>query len=197
MPKRDSVHMAAQRERILRAALQCIADKGVERSSITDIRKQAGLSAGAIYNHFQKKEDMVAEAVRFASVTEPMLPDDWEAYKTFIIRPEYQQGLNVETMVRARVHFQAEAMNPGRLHDVYRELFDETLARLTRHIQQMADKGVIKLIMNAEQTARSCWGFTDGILALALASRLPMESAAADLSKGLDRFVQLPSINGD
>ena len=47
MPKRDAAHMDAQREKIIRAAIECIGDKGIERTSISDICRKAELSAGA------------------------------------------------------------------------------------------------------------------------------------------------------
>lgn len=58
-------HMNAQRERIILAALGCIARKGVEGTSMADIWKEAGLSAGALYVHFRNKNDLVAQCLRF------------------------------------------------------------------------------------------------------------------------------------
>ena len=60
MPKRDVAHMQGQRERILRAAIRCISELGLESASIAAIRKEAGLSAGAIYTHFGGKDEIIA-----------------------------------------------------------------------------------------------------------------------------------------
>ncbi len=44
------------RDQILSTALQMFADKGYFNTSIHDIRKEAGVSTGAIYHHFKNKE---------------------------------------------------------------------------------------------------------------------------------------------
>ena len=77
MPKRDPIHMSAQRERIVRATIGCIADKGVERTSITDICRKAGMSVGAIYVHFANKQEIVAAALSYGSMEAVDLPGDW------------------------------------------------------------------------------------------------------------------------
>ena len=51
----------ARKRQILRAALQCFTDKGVERSSVQDICKAAGCSVGSLYHHFGSKEGVAGE----------------------------------------------------------------------------------------------------------------------------------------
>ncbi|MEE9208885.1 MAG: TetR family transcriptional regulator, partial [Kiloniellales bacterium] len=46
------------RERIERAALKLFATKGVAATSIRDIAKAAGVSLGAMYNHYPSKDDL-------------------------------------------------------------------------------------------------------------------------------------------
>ncbi len=46
------------RERIERAALTLFATKGVAATSIRDIAKAAGVSLGAMYNHYPSKDDL-------------------------------------------------------------------------------------------------------------------------------------------
>jgi len=51
--------MSQTKVRILEAALSCFMDKGVEASSINDIREASGISVGSIYHHFGNKEAIV------------------------------------------------------------------------------------------------------------------------------------------
>lgn len=194
MPKRDSEHMNAQRERILRATIECIARKGVEGMSMADIRQQAGLSTGAIYVHFANKEDIVAEALRYGIVDAVEFPGDWAAFKALIANLDDQLGFDIETIVRTRLHLRAEAARPGRLHDAFRPILEEALSILSDHLQGMADRGAIGLKMTARQTAQGMSAFVDGSLWLALAIDRPLEDLKAELALGLDQFVEMPRI---
>ena len=47
------------RERIERTALKLFVENGVTETSIRDIAREAGVSQGAMYNHYASKEDLV------------------------------------------------------------------------------------------------------------------------------------------
>ena len=53
-----SERTAETRERIERAALKCFVEQGVAETSIRDIAAEAGISLGAMYNHFISKDDL-------------------------------------------------------------------------------------------------------------------------------------------
>lgn len=83
MPRVTAEHRAAQRARIIEAALAVAADKGLANISMSEVIRQSGLSAGAIYGYFEGKDAIVAEAAQtvilsraeaFAEATERMLP---------------------------------------------------------------------------------------------------------------------------
>jgi TetR/AcrR family transcriptional regulator, transcriptional repressor of aconitase len=58
MPKVSEQHRRARRDQIVDAALLCFANKGFHRTSMADIIAQSGLSAGAIYLHFDGKQQL-------------------------------------------------------------------------------------------------------------------------------------------
>ena len=66
MPKVSDAHREARREQIAVAALTCFAEKGFQRTSMADIIEASGLSAGAIYLHFESKQQIVLAAGRRA-----------------------------------------------------------------------------------------------------------------------------------
>ena len=73
MPKVSEAHRVARRDQIIDAALRCFAVGGFQRTSIADIIAESGLSAGAIYGHFESKQQIaiaVAERVVTARVHE-------------------------------------------------------------------------------------------------------------------------------
>ncbi len=49
------------KERIERAALELFAKQGINGTSIRDVAKLAGVSQGAMYNHYESKEDLAFE----------------------------------------------------------------------------------------------------------------------------------------
>lgn len=58
MPKVSDAHRERRREQIATAALACFAEKGFQRTSMADIIEASGLSAGAIYLHFESKQQI-------------------------------------------------------------------------------------------------------------------------------------------
>lgn len=83
MPRVSDQHRQAQRERIIDAALSVAADKGLANISMSEVIRQSGLSAGAIYGYFDGKDAIVAAAAQsvilsraeaFVEATERLLP---------------------------------------------------------------------------------------------------------------------------
>lgn len=63
MPKVTEQYREARREEIAAAALRCFAKKGFG-ASMADIIAEAGLSAGAIYGHFESKNEVMLAVSR-------------------------------------------------------------------------------------------------------------------------------------
>ena len=63
MPRMSDEHMAARRQQILDAARECFIAKGFHRATMQEILTKADLSAGAVYNHFSGKEDIITAIV--------------------------------------------------------------------------------------------------------------------------------------
>jgi len=68
-----------RRDQILTAARSCFTQKGFHQTTMTDIMEAAKLSAGAVYNYFKSKEDIIvamAEKIveQDPESTDPPLP---------------------------------------------------------------------------------------------------------------------------
>ncbi|MDJ0376129.1 TetR/AcrR family transcriptional regulator [Cryobacterium sp. PH31-L1] len=73
MPKVTEQYRETRRDEIAQAALRCFAKKGFTGASMADIIAESGLSAGAIYGHFESKQQImlsVASLVIGDAVTE-------------------------------------------------------------------------------------------------------------------------------
>lgn len=64
MPKVSQEHTEARRRQILEAARQCFAKQGFHGTTMKDIIEASGLSAGAIYNHFSAKAEIIDAIAR-------------------------------------------------------------------------------------------------------------------------------------
>ncbi|WP_103353658.1 TetR/AcrR family transcriptional regulator [Amycolatopsis sp. CA-128772] len=63
MPRVSEEHLANRRRQILEAAAGCFARNGFHRTSMQDIVKESGLSAGLIYRYFSGKDEMILAIV--------------------------------------------------------------------------------------------------------------------------------------
>ncbi|MEX0606318.1 MAG: TetR/AcrR family transcriptional regulator [Marinobacter sp.] len=77
---------------ILRCALECFLEHGLESTTIEIIRHRAGVSVGTIYHHFGKKEGLVA-ALFFAAL------DDHKA----LMWPELEKATTPRTAIEQLV----------------------------------------------------------------------------------------------
>lgn len=182
--------MLAQRERILRSVIECIAQKGVDRTSISDICRRAGMSTGALYVHFANKDEIIAEALRYGSPLEDAFPARWLDIVALLSSVENQMGFDILTVVRSRLHLHAESVHPGTLHDTLRPILQNTMEIFTARLQQLSDRNEIRLRMTAEQTARSILAFLDGMFWITLATDQSLDALRPQLKEGIDCFVE-------
>ncbi|WP_116090254.1 TetR/AcrR family transcriptional regulator [Sphingomonas crusticola] len=181
MPKRPPEHMEAQRERILRAALRCISDLGIERASIAEIRKQAGLSAGALYTHFANKDAIVAAALRFASVKEAYLPETWPEFAAAVASMAGDDGFDAATVARMQLQVYAAGIRPGAQHDLLRPIIAGALDLVVSHLSAMEREGRVRLRMSPLKTALAIGAIRDGIVWSGLALDRAFDEIEADI----------------
>src|SRR6516165_1155189 len=60
-------HKQVTRQRIVEAAAAAFRERGVADVGIAEIMRRAGLTHGGFYAHFDSKEDLLAEALMYAS----------------------------------------------------------------------------------------------------------------------------------
>ena len=189
MPKRNTAHMAAQRERVIRATIRCIGQVGIERASIARICKEAQLSAGAIYTYFGDKEEIIAAALSFGAVADQTWPDDWPAMKAGLTSLEDQVGFDITTVAAAKLQLFSSGIHPGKLHDALKPMVDGPLNAMEQHLNRLQSEGRITLKVSPRQTAIAFSAIMDSMIWIALANDTPLQQTAADMSAILDCFV--------
>jgi AcrR family transcriptional regulator len=60
VPKVTEEHRLARRAQIVAAARTCVLDEGFHKTTMADVIRESGLSAGAVYGYFKSKEEIVA-----------------------------------------------------------------------------------------------------------------------------------------
>src|SRR5512141_1828028 len=65
MPKVTEEYADTRRRQIIDAAYRCFARKGFHQTTMRDIYAETGLSAGAVYNYFKSKEEIIEASFIF------------------------------------------------------------------------------------------------------------------------------------
>lgn len=111
--ERRAERTAETRERIERAALKHFVEKGIAETSIRDIADEARVSLGAMYNHFESKEDLawklfiagwdeIGEGMRRRARTQSKLAAKMRSMIEFVYRRFDEDWLLVTYVFRSR-----------------------------------------------------------------------------------------------
>jgi AcrR family transcriptional regulator len=60
MPKVTDEHRSSRRRQIVVAARTCVIEQGFHKTTMADVIRESGLSAGAVYGYFKSKDEIVA-----------------------------------------------------------------------------------------------------------------------------------------
>ena len=113
---------AANRERILEVAGTLVRERGFDRSGVADIMKEAGLTHGGFYGHFESKDDLVAQ-----SIAGVLTREGWLGRLTGKAKPSFADVVRAYLSPRHRDHRGAGCMFAALGSDVVHQ------ARRVRH----------------------------------------------------------------
>jgi AcrR family transcriptional regulator len=172
MPRITQARAEARRQQIIKAALACFARDGFHKTTMQDVVKQSGLSAGAIYCHFAGKNDIIlavveerhrresellrraARAEDFVTVVEQLVSD----FVTVLRRPEERAWR------RLAVQLWAESLHDRRLAAAVRQGVDEPRMLLAGMVRRAKGRGELPRNLNADATARLLIAFFQGLV---------------------------------
>ncbi|MGH3170298.1 MAG: TetR/AcrR family transcriptional regulator [Trebonia sp.] len=157
MPKVSEEHLERRRQQILDAARECFTKQGFHNTSMQDIFKASGLSAGAVYRYFPSKHQLVkaiAEGTLETVLARISLPGDPSRDIAGIVAEVGGILATDKTLSRTRpivVQAWAEAARDPEMAVIAREL----LTRLTERIGELLPPGsppeVARLLVAALQ----------------------------------------------
>jgi AcrR family transcriptional regulator len=172
MPKVSQEHMDSRRRQILAAANRCFARVGFHNATMQDVIKEVGLSAGAIYNYFSSKEDIIIAIAneRHAREAEICRAVETEADAfaaiTHLAREFFDHLSDAGQHAERRVSVQlwAEALNDKRLLKVNREGSAEPLRVLIGLIERLKASGEISHEISSDALARVMVALFQGLV---------------------------------
>lgn len=86
--------VAVRRRKILEAAGRLFRARGFDAVSIADVMKEAGLTHGGFYGHFQSKDDLIAQTLAHALTAGSAEPLDLARYAADYLTPKHRDDLS-------------------------------------------------------------------------------------------------------
>jgi TetR/AcrR family transcriptional regulator, transcriptional repressor of aconitase len=158
MPKVSQEHLERRRQQILDAATECFARQGFHATSMQDIFRASGLSAGAVYRYFPSKNSLI-KAIAENMLTAVLAPaidavsgqclDPADALASLAVLFE-SGGLRARTMP-VTVQVWAESFRDPEMADLARDLLSHISKRLTQVLPAGTPPEAARLIMAALQ----------------------------------------------
>jgi AcrR family transcriptional regulator len=184
MARVSQEHLDARRRQILDGAARCFARNGFHGTSMQDVLKEAGLSAGAVYRYFPGKEDIIA------AITE----------ETFaVIRGAFEEAARMTPpptpdVLLGRV---LGGVLAGEVHGLERRAFAALVVQLWS--ETLRDERLAALVDDGYATMRVAWTkLVDAYRSAGiLASEVPGDHVARTMIAAAQGFIVQEALFGD
>jgi AcrR family transcriptional regulator len=172
MPKVSQAHLAARRQQILAAAMECFSREGFHGTTMQDIVRQSGLSPGAIYSYFKSKEEIIAaiaderHACERAMIHAARHQSSAEAALRALARAFFATlgDAKERTQRRLNVQIWAEALCNPQLYRTVRAGIDEPRAMLAELIVEAQRRGELPPHLAPDALARAMIALFQGFV---------------------------------
>src|SRR5215475_249685 len=172
MPKVKPETMAARRDQILQAAETCFARQGFHQSTIHDVIRESGLSAGCLYSYFASKEDLIQAIGEHRHTRDSALlavedkeTDPLESLRAiaraFLGDLRKEQGLRSR---RVALQLWAEALRDDVIREQVTGGVRKPIAVIVKLLRRGQRLGVIDAAINPEIIARTMVSMFQGIV---------------------------------
>lgn len=177
MARVSQEHLDARRRQILVGAAHCFAGNGFHGTSMQDVLKEVGLSAGAVYRYFTGKEDLVAAiadeafaAVRraFAEAADMVPPPTPDVLLGRVLRGVFEgqlYGLERRASAMLVVQVWSESMRDDRLAKALDDGYAGMRAAWAVLVEAYRAAGVMRSDVSADDVARTMIATAQGFIA--------------------------------
>ncbi|MYR98566.1 MULTISPECIES: TetR/AcrR family transcriptional regulator [unclassified Streptomyces] len=176
MARVSQEHLDARRRQILDGAARCFARSGFHGTSMQDVLKEVGLSAGAVYRYFPGKEDIIAAiteetfaAIRDAfeeagRVVPPPTPDVLLSSVLGRVLSGELHGLDRRTFAALAVQLWSETLRDRRLAAQLDEGYATMRTAWTGLVEAYRDAGLLDGDVVADHMARTMIATAQGFI---------------------------------
>ena len=201
MPRVAESYLQSRRRQIMDAAIRCFAREGFHRTTMQDIVRETGLSAGAIYRYFKSKEDIVAaiaaehHAAEAAAFAEVSTFDDVGAALRRLASASLGRLADPQEQEWRRVTVQVwgEALRNERVMGIVRGGIDEPVAILSALIRRGQRDGTLPEDLDPDGAARVCASIFQGlVLQQAWDPKLDVDGYIAAVFSLIEALVRSP-----
>ena len=172
MPKIKPETSAARRDEILEAAETCVARQGFHQTTIQDVIRESGLSAGCIYSYFHSKEDLIQAVGEYRHARDGALlavkdgdADPLESLRAiaraFLGDLQKEQGLRPR---RVALQLWAEALRDDVIREQVTSGIRKPIAVIAKLLRQGQRLGLIESAINPQSIARTMVAMFQGFV---------------------------------
>ncbi|MGW9302072.1 MULTISPECIES: TetR/AcrR family transcriptional regulator [Streptomyces] len=176
MARVSQEHLDARRRQILDGAARCFARSGFHGTSMQDVLKEVGLSAGAVYRYFPGKEDIIAAITEetFATIrgafeeasrmSPPPTPDVLLSRVLGRVLSGEVHGLERRTFAALAVQLWSETLRDERLAVQLDEGYATMRAAWTKLVEAYRGAGLLGGDVAADHVARTMIAAAQGFI---------------------------------
>ncbi|WP_328908834.1 TetR/AcrR family transcriptional regulator [Streptomyces sp. NBC_00234] len=176
MARVSQEHLDARRRQILDGAARCFARDGFHGTSMQDVFKEVGLSAGAVYRYFSGKDDLIAaiagDAVggvrhafeEAARTTPPPTPDVLIGRVTRTLFDAGQLALDRQAYAGLILQVWSETLRSERLGSTLGEAYGGLRAAWGELVEAYRANGMLRTDLPADHVARTLIATAQGFI---------------------------------
>lgn len=192
MPKISDSKRAARRTQILEAAWVCFQKQGLHSTTMDDIIRTSGLSAGAVYSYFPSKEELILAAVTTSlsglrdrvgplMTSATPLPPDQLVHRIAEAISEVTTHENYD-LKRIALLGWSEAQRNERLREIMNGFYGAFRTQLARVADEWSRAGVVRHGASSSDVAKAVLAV---ILGYVVQSAVLGDVEPADIARGL------------
>jgi AcrR family transcriptional regulator len=174
MARVSQEHLDARRRQIIDGARRCFTSNGFHATSMQDVLREAGLSAGAVYRYFRSKEEIVAavaaetlESVResyatIAAADPPPTPDQLFGAVLGRLRVLLGDADDDRALPQLLMQVWGETLRNPEVARVLADGYQKLRAQWVELVKEYQERGWVDPGADAEHVARTLIGTVQG-----------------------------------
>jgi AcrR family transcriptional regulator len=174
MPKVTVEHRTARHDQIVSAARRCAIEQGFHKTTMADVIRESGLSAGAVYGYFKSKNELVSAIADQAlssidelfdailATDQPLTPiAALQATLEHVVQIAEEPGGDV---TRVALQAWAEAMHNESIAGIAREKYALLRSKFAEVARRAQADGTVAADADPEYIAQALFGLVPGFV---------------------------------